>query len=174
MIKVNINNTEYDALLDSGASTSLITEKIITEIGKDNKLLPTNKQVLDAQGNCIPIKGQISIDIETKEGRLKKEFLVFKENKKIKIKILIGMNVLKHTSIDFLERKVKFGKEKLPKNQEKGEIIMEIKNPTLFNNDTDRHIKSIEERDNRSTELLEEPNEKMEEKPVSQNQSNSP
>ena len=66
------------------------------------------KRVLDAQNKEIPIIGCAEIGIETPGGNFAEEFLIFQSNGNLKFNVLLGMNVLKNTVINFPEKRITF------------------------------------------------------------------
>ena len=93
------------ALLDSGASCTIISEELVDT----SEILPAKINVLDASGNRIPIIGRIKTIIKTPGGIITEFMLVRKSHHlNMKFKLIIGMNILSRAEIDFRTRKIKF------------------------------------------------------------------
>ena len=95
------------ALVDTGASISLLTERILRNIGEKAKLLPYTKTVRDASQRRIPILGRILLNIKVKEGTFKEYFLVLEGNC-LQTDVLLGMNVLSRSTIHLPESRISF------------------------------------------------------------------
>ena len=108
---MDINGIESLALLDTGASVSLINESLINDQSK--RITKFEKAVFDATGNEIPIIGQLNIKIIVPEGFLNENILVFRDNNSLKVDIILGMNILGGTKIDFKSRTVTFSNAKM-------------------------------------------------------------
>ena len=96
-----LNGTNYLALIDTGASVSLISETLLARNRNSVKIWPYDNVVRDASGNIIPIKGLIQCKLVTPAGYALEKFLVVKKEFKLNVKILIGMNVLQRAKLDF-------------------------------------------------------------------------
>ena len=60
--------------------------------------------VRDASGNKIPIIGEGIAKLITPAGCFKTPMLIYNKTVSVEHELLIGMNVLKHTTIDFKTR----------------------------------------------------------------------
>ena len=106
------------ALIDSGATISLISEKLVQN--KLKGLAQFAPRVTDANGNEIPILGQIPCQITTPEGKLNEFILVYKDLGKLNVSMILGMNILNNADLNFALRLAKFrvGREKSPNNSQ--------------------------------------------------------
>ena len=101
-----MNNIVSKALIDTGASVSLISEKlVIPQLQSLNKF---KGDVKDANGNSIAIKGQLKVKLKTPEGEIKDRLLIFENNGKLSVDVILGMNILEKSSINFSNRKISF------------------------------------------------------------------
>ena len=105
-LNATIYNTDVVAYIDSGATISLVSNKLISN--KELEIRRYSNIVRDVSGNKIPIIGTVTAIISTPDGNIKEQLLVYKKDKDMKIDLLLGMNILKRTSIDFLEKKIYF------------------------------------------------------------------
>ena len=132
--------SEYKALVDTGASISLISKKLVDE----NELKPCRKKVLDASGNYIPIVGEVNTTVVTPGGSFRERFLVCNENKKLKLDILLGMNVLHRAVLNFPDGTIKFKDIKQLKKDE-GYDAIKLKISTIkFSNDYQPVLNSLD------------------------------
>ena len=121
-LDVKINEKSYKALLDTGASVSILSEDVMPSEIDTEKLKEYRKRVLDASGNEIPIKGEMDVEIETPEGTFKDKVLVYNKNSSMKIKVLMGMNVLQRSKIDFPNDEIRFNiKEQNSRNSNRSQ-----------------------------------------------------
>ena len=119
---VKINEKSYKALLDTRASVSILSEDVIPGEIDTEKLKEYRKRVLDVSGNAIPIKGELDVEIETPEGTFEDKVLVYNKNSFMKIKVLLGMNVLQRSKIDFPNDEIKFNIKECIKNRSQGQL----------------------------------------------------
>jgi len=101
---VRIKNYNCTALLDTGASVSLISETLVSKCEIEN----CNKRVFDASGNIIPILGKVKVNLKTPGGNFLETLIVCSEKSKLTEKILLGMNILKKAKLDFPSGKIQF------------------------------------------------------------------
>ena len=103
-VNMMVNNVKVDALLDSGASVSLISEKLI----KNEKLEPYTKKVQDASGNAIPIIGKLKVTLSTPDGAFAGTLLVYSAKCTLKVNAILGTNILKYASINLYDKQIRF------------------------------------------------------------------
>ena len=94
------------ALIDTGASVSLISEQLIRP--QLSSVKRYDHKVRDASGNLLPIVGQLSVKVNTPDGSVSENVLIYKGRSMDKIKILLGMNILRYATIDLLLGKLSF------------------------------------------------------------------
>ena len=99
------------AYIDTGASVTLIANTILPSSNYVNLKKYTGR-VQDASGNAINIIGEINADIRTPEGNFNTRVLVYVKTTNVDYDILLGMNILKHTCIDFRSSKLTFELDK--------------------------------------------------------------
>ena len=105
-LNVMLNEEKYlQGYVDSGATVSLISDVVLSEM--QLKALRTyNGNVKDANGNPIDIMGEINVMFKVKNEIIYEKLLVFRKTSAIVHDLLIGMNILKFSEINFIERKV--------------------------------------------------------------------
>ena len=108
-LQVRLNNSIIRAYTDSGATISLISDVLLSEKLK-SKLLPFKGRVTDANGNSVPILGEIPVSMRIPSQEIRESLLVFKKTSSIAHHILIGMNILKHAILDFVTKNICFTK----------------------------------------------------------------
>ena len=96
------------AFLDTGSSISLISDNLLSENVLSNHLMKYSNVVLDASGNVINILGKIRVNILTPVGNFIESLLVYDSKSRFLTKLLIGMNIIKHFTIDFPSGRVLF------------------------------------------------------------------
>ena len=107
------------AYVDTGASATLIAHTLLSPSGKASLEKYTGK-VYDASGNAVPILGEARTNVVTSVGSLDTNILVFEKNSAINYDALIGMDILKHTTINFDSREIKFTLTRPPQYQPEG------------------------------------------------------
>jgi hypothetical protein len=68
-LPVSVNDKEFKVLLDSGATPSVIRESIVRQLGLESLIVPTNVMGSSAEGNTMPMVGQITLDVQFLNGR---------------------------------------------------------------------------------------------------------
>ena len=138
-LSVHVNGKKYKAYIDTGATTTLIADKICNSMSQE--LIPYHGSVTDASGNQVPILGGLRTKIITAKGDFYTKVLVFKKNENIKYDVLLGMNILSYTSINFNTNCIIFDVSK--KKNECTKIIsplnIKIKDLKIHNKDLGRH-----------------------------------
>ena len=130
-IEFKINDKTGVALIDTGATTSLVSEEFINEIrGNDN-----TATVRDASGNIIPIIGKVRCRIVTTDGDIWEDFLIFKKPIRTNVKMFLGMNVLQNAVIDLGGKTIKF-QAKSEKRANSRYTVIEIRNRDIVNHET--------------------------------------
>lgn len=107
------------AYVDTGASATLIADTLLSPSGKASLKKYTGK-VYDASGHTVPILGEARINVVTSVGSLDTNILVFEKNRAINYDVLIGMDILKHTTINFDSREIKFTLTREPQYKPEG------------------------------------------------------
>ena len=102
--KAKIQNEYIDVFIDTGATVSLIAHTLVNE----EELRTYTNRVEDANGNPINIVGSIDFKLETPNGSITEEVLVYKKQANAQIDLLLGMNILSRSNIDFPRKKVNF------------------------------------------------------------------
>ena len=152
-VEVDLNKNKCLALLDTGASVSLVSEDILNS--ETTNLTTYKKTVVDASGNRIPIIGEVEIKIITPKGTFHENLLVYSANSALKIKIILGMNILRQANMDFPNGEIKFkGTIKESKNNNTDSLILIIKSQKIHNGSTNVRV-SVVENDNKSTKEFE-------------------
>ena len=107
---VNINGTQVQAYLDTGAFSTILADDIFNDLFKGNppKLAEYRGECLDASGNPIKILGKAKTHVITSTGAFSTEVLVYQRNPKMEHHLLIGMNILSHSTIDLKDKKLSF------------------------------------------------------------------
>ena len=86
-------------------------------------------KVNDASGNTIPILGKANARIITSADSLDTQVLVYKKTAYVDYEVSLGMNVLKHTTINFDSKEIEFSlkrpQQPKPKNAT-GAIILTV------------------------------------------------
>ena len=104
-MEIAVSGETRAALVDTGASVSLISEDLIPQ---GIKLKRFSNDVRDASGNKIPILGKIGVCLKTQEGILRESMLVFENKGQLSIDIIIGMNILSSATLNLREKTLKF------------------------------------------------------------------
>lgn len=107
---VDLNGEQVKAYIDTGASATLIAHTVLTP-SRLQKLKKYRGTVCDASGNRIPILGEGIAQIITPAGNFNAFVLVYKKSASVEHEMLIGMNILKHTTIDFKTKEISFSLE---------------------------------------------------------------
>ena len=81
------------AYLDTGATLTLVANTFIPD--KTKNLSPFNGQVYDANGQSVPIIGELTTLVSTPNGQFYTRVLVFHKKESLDYDLLIGMNILK-------------------------------------------------------------------------------
>ena len=107
-LNVKINNRSTIAgYIDSGATVSLLSDTSLSDKEKIN-MKPFNGRVSDANGKPIPIVGTLPIKFELQSQTVTTKILIFRKNEAIAHDLLIGMNILKFATLDFVNKKIYF------------------------------------------------------------------
>ena len=85
---------------------SLISETLVS----NTDIKTCTKKVSDASGNHIPILGEVIIRVTTPVGQFWETMLVVSKNSKVQIPLLLGINFLKRSIIDFSSGEIHFVK----------------------------------------------------------------
>ena len=117
----------YSALVDSGASTSLIQEDIVPQ----KCLRKTTRSVKDATGHGIPVMGITRVRLITPQGQFLVEMLVINRTSKVTQDIVLGMNLLKNAQIDFSSGSVTFKEGSLKLIKDPRDMVMRIVTNTI-------------------------------------------
>ena len=99
------------AYIDTGASVTLIANTILQSKHYTN-LKKYYGRVHDASGNTINIIGEINTDIRTPVGNFNTRVLIYVKTTSVDYDILLGMNILRNTCIDFGSRELTFSLDK--------------------------------------------------------------
>ena len=105
IVKVRMNNLDLNALIDSGATTSLIRSKFISDSIKPGS--HQNQSVFGLGGTKVEVKGEVSETISIFNEDFKAKFLVVDPND-IDYDIIIGVDFLKRHKfkINLAQRKI--------------------------------------------------------------------
>lgn len=139
-----INGYAVKAYVDSGATVSLMSGQLLNNATKELKPFPY--KVVDASGNNIPILGTIDAYISTPDGQVSEQMVVVRPEEGIQIEILLGMNVLKHSTINFPDDELRFKMDSLQRCVNNEDYTLEIISRTLK-----RSINTDDERTNHFT-----------------------
>ena len=114
----SIYDSELEATIDTGSFVTLLSNEVFEKAyEKGLKTNPDLKRpfrhkfsanVLDASGNILPISGTFRTEIVTPAGKFPVSILLFEEGSAVGFELLLGMDVLRHCNINFLENKFKF------------------------------------------------------------------
>ena len=69
-------------------------------------------RVIDASGKQVPILGTVNTQVHTPKGTFTTTILVYNESKEVGYDLLLGMNILQHTIIDFNTLTISFLRNK--------------------------------------------------------------
>jgi len=106
-IKAELNGNRVNAFLDTGASATLIAHTVLNPAVL-KKLKQFEGQVCDASGNEIPILGVGLAQVDTPAGSFDAYVLVYEKSDAQKHKMLVGMNILRYSNINFMNKELKF------------------------------------------------------------------
>ena len=95
--------------IDSGATVSLLSDKSLSNRERKS-LKPFTARVSDANGKPIPIIGVSPIKIDVQTQTIRTRILIFRKNDELSHDLLVGMNILKAATLDFVNKKIYFGK----------------------------------------------------------------
>ena len=123
-ISIMVNNSLVLALLDTGASVSLIREELVTP--QLRYMGSFKKGVFDATGNLLPVIGELKVRLVTPEGVIYDRIIVFKNVQEIKFDVLIGMNILGRSRMDFEGKQVAFERTDQVDKGDEGHVELRI------------------------------------------------
>ncbi len=112
---IKVNNLTIKAFIDSGACVTLISHEVFLKLYPKEKppLLVYDKQLLDANGNKIPVLGMVDTQVSTPNGKYWTTVVLFVKDNAIEHDLLLGMNILVHTSINFSTQRLTFHSESI-------------------------------------------------------------
>ena len=105
-LTTSLNNVKIPAYLDTGATISLISDTVLPI--QIQNLKKYAGKVVDANGQSIPIIGEDIARIITPDGSFNTRVLVFKKNALINHDLLLGMNALRYSVLDFPRKRATF------------------------------------------------------------------
>ena len=107
---MDVNGRKIKAFIDTGAFATIISDTVFFEVYKNKRPVLTKftGNVLDAGGHSISILGTVKTQVTTPAGSFNTSVLIFKKTKAVEHDILLGMNALQHTNIDFNTRQLRF------------------------------------------------------------------
>ena len=141
-MKIKLNEkVNVRGYTDSGATISLISHCVLSE-QQLKTLRKYSGVVKDANGNPIDIMGEINVMFKVKNEIIYEKLLVFKKTSAIVHDLLIGMNLLKFSDINFIKGKVKF---RIPQVEKKRVL------PSLTNSSVTMRLLSNELQYNEAT-----------------------
>ena len=98
-----------NALLDTGASCSILDLGTIQTLGLDMNIIASTHDLIDASGNNMNIAGSIDINLQLKGTRLLQNMKVL--NSKTFRNVILGRHFLSHfrmVEFDFVNKSIKF------------------------------------------------------------------
>jgi hypothetical protein len=107
---IDLNGEKVTAYIDTGASATLIAHTVLAP-SRVKKLRKYKGTVSDASGKRIPILGEGIAQVNTPAGNFDAYVLVYEKSALVKHEMLLGMNILKHSSIDFKTKELNFSLE---------------------------------------------------------------
>ena len=110
VLNVVFDHQSTNALLDTGASCSLIDLGSLQSLGLDMHLANSDNELIDASGNKMNIIGSIDINIELNGIHLVQNMKVL--NSKTFRNIILGRDFLSHfetVEFDFPKNRIKLG-----------------------------------------------------------------
>ena len=129
MLTGTINDKTTNILLDTGSSCSLIKENLLNG---DVNLYKYPGIILDANKRPIDVLGRTFIDVKTENGSLNNiEILVLKKKNNLPIDCLFGMNILKHSTLDFAQQTISFNIPEGNKMNKQGMTITLLSNKII-------------------------------------------
>ena len=154
-----INNHNEKIYIDTGATVSLISNKLLTS-AQIQRIVPYHHHVIDANGNQINMLGQIDASVKTtSKNTIHESLLVYKQTEKQKFGILLGMNFLSQANIDFPNKKMTFKgsstHHKSEKLNTKCKIILHLLNNEIKNAHPQRKLNILSSVEENSTHNLE-------------------
>jgi len=120
-LEIKINQVKTLALIDTGASVSLLSEKLVRE--QLNQITQFKNEVSDASGNRIPILGKLQCEVDTPNGVISETMLVYKDAGQMKISAILGMNLLKRATIDLRKKRVNFDISEVNRPRSPGVLV---------------------------------------------------
>lgn len=106
-IPVTLNRQPLQAVVDTGATVSLVSSDIVKDY--HNQMKPFKYKVTHAGGNHLDIIGYVDVQLFTNEGDTHDQLLVYrKQNERQSIDLLLGMNILETARIDIPDRELIF------------------------------------------------------------------
>ena len=127
-LKIKLNEkVNLRGYTDSGATISLISHCVLSE-QQLKTLRKHSGAVKDANGNPIDIMGEINVMFKVKNEIIYEKLLVFKKTSAIVHDLLIGMNLLKFSDINFIKGKVKF---RIPQVEKKESLSLKNSSVTM-------------------------------------------
>lgn len=115
-IDVDFYGKPTRAFLDTGAFTTIISAQLfeLTPFSRKD-LIPCLLNVLDANGKKLPILGSIPALVQTPIGHFFDSVLVFQAESIVQHDVLIGVNILHLTNIDFAHSVLTFFRQSIIK-----------------------------------------------------------
>ncbi len=98
MLLVNIGNTEVHALLDTGATTSIISKQLVQQLG----LIPKNGDSINmysCDGSRVACEGIVHVDFRIKEHEFCHKFIVMTNASQ---QLIIGIDIMKEHGFHLL------------------------------------------------------------------------
>ena len=137
MIKLNCNNVNCTALIDSGAGTSCMSQKVMHRLNAWLEPITPGKpmRVCAADGRPLLVKGSTLVDIELGGNIVTCSFLVLKD---LPQGIILGTDFLRANNalVDFENQVVKFQNSDVQVNMLHGKkdqsILAYVKNDTIL------------------------------------------
>lgn len=112
-MEANINGLPVKAYVDTGATISLVSADMVNI--NHEELERFNHTVVGATGHEMPVLGSVDACINTPNGQLVEKLVVCNPGERFQIDLLLGLNILRHTAIDYPEKKLTFRVNNLPK-----------------------------------------------------------
>ena len=130
-MKCSIKNLITNAIVDSGAYCSIISNDVLSKVGEE--ILQTDKSLLDASGNYMNVRGKVTLPIKVNGIKVKLvEFYVVDSKRSC---ILLGRNFMKtfgSVTFDFRNSRVQLGEVLCDEVKRNQKVVVRILHKTVI------------------------------------------
>ena len=85
------NSTPVELFIDSGATTSLVSSRVVYQLDMIENIIPTKSRIRGLDNNIVPMKGEVKLQLSFAGNNITRNFIV---SDTIENSFLIGMDIL--------------------------------------------------------------------------------